>query len=364
MTYFDLTPVQSGELRELSRTAIGRVALRALMVLWRAEGATTLDIGRRLGYHRDSVSQWIDRYCADGLAGLYDEPRSGRPRKLDAAARQVVEARLDQSPPEKGGPCARWTLPRLRTALRDVVPPVFCLDTLRDVVHALGFRWRRPRLWAHKEDPETYEKQLLVELARQHAEEQPAAGVTAAPVGGPAAGAPIHFLYADASDQRLLAVIRSMWMRKGQQVRVETPPHNGHWSLFGSLNVLTGAFHWEAYRKTVTANFLAFLEHLLDAYPSGDILLVVDNATYHTSKATVAWLKQQPRILLLYLPVRRPDLNPVEPIWRALKEAVSANRSFSNLLTLGQFIRAHFMALSPEQLLAQAGVRRDFPEAT
>ena len=355
----ELTPAQVGELRELTRTAPGRVACRALMVLWRAEGLTTLEIGQRLACHRDTVSLWLERYQALGLAGLQDEPRSGRPPKLDAAARQQAEAALEQKPPEEDQPCACWTLPQLRTFLAGVTP-TFCLDTLRRTVHALGFRWRRPRWWAHKEDPETYEKQLLLELARQQTEETKAVAAAEYPQASP----PVHFLYADASDHHLLAVIRAMWMRRGQQVRVETPPHNGHWTLFGSLNFHSGAFHWLAYPQAVTATFLQFLEYLLTVYPEGQLLLVVDNASYHTSKAVVAWLKEHPRLLLLYLPARRPDLNPVELIWSALKDAVSANRSFANLVALGQFIRAHFDALTPAHILAQAGARKDFLEAT
>jgi transposase len=309
-----------------------------------------------LGYHRDTVSLWIERYRTLGLAGLEDEPRSGRPRHLDPATCDQLEAVLEQPPPEADLPRARWTLPHLRTLFLEVAAKAFSPSTLRRVVHDLGFRWRRPRWWAHKEDPETWEKQLLVELARQQTEQTNAEATAQDPQAAP----PVHFLYADASDHSLLAVLRSMWMRRGQQVRVETPPRNGHWTLFGALNVPTGAFHWQAYGKALTATFLMFLEYLLTAYPVGTILLVVDNASYHTSKATVAWLKKHPRLLLLYLPTRRPDLNPVEPLWNGLKEAVSANRSFDNLLALGQFIHAHFAALTPSQFLAQAGVRRDF----
>jgi len=353
MTFLELTPVQIWELRELSRTAVGRVALRALMVLWRAEGLTTLEIAARLDCHRDTVSLWIERYRTLGLSGLEDEPRPGRPRHLDPGTREQVEAVLDQPPPETEQPHACWTLPHLRTLFLEVAPKAFSLSTLRRVVHDLGFRWRRPRLWAHKEDPEAFEKQLLIQLAQQHAAERTSAGAPQDPVA-------VHFLYADASDHHLLALLRSMWMRRGQQVRVATPPRNGHWALFGALNVQTGAFFWRAFEKTVSATFLAFLTALLEAYPTGTILLVVDNASYHTSHAVVDWLKAQERLLLLYLPDRRPDLNPVEKIWDGLKEAVSANRSFANLDTLLQFIRAFFSALTPPQALQLAGVRRDF----
>lgn len=360
MPTLELSPVEIWQLRELTRTGNGRVVLRALMVLWRAEGLTTLEIGERLDCHRDTVTLWLERYRALGLAGLQDEPRSGRPRHLDATDREQLETVLEQAPPEEDRPCACWTLSHLRTVFLGVVARPFCRETLRRTVHALGFRWRRPRWWARQEDPETFEKQLLVELAREHTEAT-AAGSPGEPAVGPA---PVHFLYADASDQRLLGVIRSQWMRRGRQVRVQTPPRNGHWTLFGSLNVLTGSFHWQAYLKAVSASFLLFLAYLLETYPTGEILLVVDNASYHTSKIVVAWLKQHPRILLLYLPARRPDLNPVERIWKRLKNAVAANRSFADLLTLGEFVRGHFQALAPADFLAQAGVRSDFCDAT
>lgn len=357
MLKIDLSPLESWRLREVTRSAVGRVALRALMVLWRAEGLTTLEIGQRLGCHRETVGHWLERYQTLGIPGLHDESRPGRPRHLDAGTCEQLEAVLEQPPPEVDRPHACWTLAHLRTVFLPVAPKCFCLDTLRHYVHDLGFRWRRPRLWARKEDPDTFAKVLLVETAKRHA----ATLAAAQPEG---TTPPVHFLYADASDHHLLAVIRSMWMRRGQQARVATPPSNGRWTLFGGLDVLTGAFHWQAFEKAVSATFLGFLDYLLTCYTEGTILLVVDNAAYHTSKAVVAWLKEHPRIMLLYLPARRPDLNPVEPIWRALKQAVSANRSFANLLALGQFIRAHFDSLPPEAHLAQAGVRKLFPEAT
>ena len=67
---------------------------------------------------------------------------------------------------------------------------------------------------------------------------------------------------------------------------------------------------------------------------------------------------------LLYLPSRRPQLNPVEKIWAALKDHVSANRSFAHLFVLGQYIRAFFDDLSPARALTLAGLQQDFCEAT
>jgi transposase len=85
-----------------------------------------------------------------------------------------------------------------------------------------------------------------------------------------------------------------------------------------------------AFDKAVTASFLHFLEYLLELYQEGEIVLVVGNASYHTSKAVQSGLKQHPRLRLLYLPPHSLHLNPVERIWVALKASVSANRSFAH----------------------------------
>lgn len=353
MTYLTLIPEQIQQLRRLTPTAVGRVALRALMVLWRAEGLSTWEIAERLGCDRQSVTPWIERYQAQGVAGLEDQPRPGRPRHLDTGTLDQVEATLERPPPEAYGGCIHWTLPRLRAAFMSAAAHVFGVETLRRRLHQRGFRWRRPRLWAWGEDPERFEKQLLIEEAKQQA---------AAPTVNPEEA--IHFCYGDASDQHLLAVLRAMWMRVGQQVRVATPPRNGHWTLFGSLNVQTGRFLWQAYAKAVSESFIAFLEYLLEGYATGQIVLVVDNASYHTSRAVVTWLKEHPRVLLLYLPSRRPQLNPVEKIWAALKDHVAANRSFAQLLVLGQCIRTFFDDLTPARALTLAGVQQDFCAAT
>ncbi len=66
---------------------------RAKIVLAAADGEGTSAISRRLGVSRPTVIQWRDRYAAEGLAGLADQPRPGRPKTVDDAA--VIAMTLD-----------------------------------------------------------------------------------------------------------------------------------------------------------------------------------------------------------------------------------------------------------------------------
>jgi hypothetical protein len=74
------------ELESLSRrgTASFRLVLRARIVLLAAGGAANSVIAARLGVCEDTARKWRRRYCEQGIAGLADAPRPGRPRKFPA----------------------------------------------------------------------------------------------------------------------------------------------------------------------------------------------------------------------------------------------------------------------------------------
>jgi transposase-like protein len=82
-----------------STVSAGR-AERARIVLSVAGGAGTSATARRLGVSRPTVIKWRDRFAADGIAGLEDEPRSGRPKTIDDAA--IIAATLEPPPDSLG----------------------------------------------------------------------------------------------------------------------------------------------------------------------------------------------------------------------------------------------------------------------
>jgi hypothetical protein len=81
MIDISLTQPQREELTRLSHQAIGRVALRAHMVLLSDRGFTVPQIAAIHACGEDVVRTWLHRYEQQGVAGLEDEPRSGRPLK-------------------------------------------------------------------------------------------------------------------------------------------------------------------------------------------------------------------------------------------------------------------------------------------
>src|SRR5215471_14656918 len=101
MIYVHLTEDQRDELQVVSRQAIGRVALRAHMVLLSDRGFTVPQIAAIHDCGEDVVRLWLHRFEQHGVAGLEEEPRSGRPLK-DRLAGPIVDAQASQSPPCSG----------------------------------------------------------------------------------------------------------------------------------------------------------------------------------------------------------------------------------------------------------------------
>lgn len=84
VTLFPLSDKAIEELDELDRTTKDvRIRTRVQMVLLSGEqGLVAGEIAVIVRQNDQTVRMWLKRYQAEGIAGLYDEPRSGAPAKI------------------------------------------------------------------------------------------------------------------------------------------------------------------------------------------------------------------------------------------------------------------------------------------
>jgi transposase len=122
-----------------------RVRQRAQAVLLVEQGQSLANAGRLLEMKPDRVRIWQRRYATEGRTGLEDRSRRGRPPALDKAACAFVEEALEQGPQAYDLPMTTWTLRDLQALLLRERGLTVSVCTLHRVVHALGYRYRRPR---------------------------------------------------------------------------------------------------------------------------------------------------------------------------------------------------------------------------
>ena len=215
-------------------------------------------------------------------------------------------------------------------------------STVRRCLRAMGWRWARPRLapasvLTRKRDPQIATKLAAITRA------------AATAVAGAA-----HLLYLDECDLQLLPVVRAMWM-KGRRVRIPTPGQNAKRAFFGALATAMGVFHRADFARKLAVNFVAFLEQLAAAYPTGGLILVLDNVRMHDAKVVRAWFAANPRVYVLWLPnYAAHDANPAERIWGLLKNAVAANRLAGSIDDLTTAAHRFFDRLAPHSILLPA----------
>lgn len=75
-----------------------RCRQRAQAILLSARGFSIAELWSILEVRRDAISGWIDRWESEGLLGLYDRPRIGRPSIYTGAEVNLLKTLVDEEP--------------------------------------------------------------------------------------------------------------------------------------------------------------------------------------------------------------------------------------------------------------------------
>src|SRR5215469_5678701 len=147
-----------------------RLAFRAQIILALAEGLSNAAVAGRLATRPATVSKWRGCFARQGLGGLADAPRSGKPRHYAAQDEQRILAALDA--PSPAG-YARWNGPLLARHLGDISK-----HQIWRVLRAHGISLERRRSWLHQ-----YRSGVHAE-SRRHRRALPAAARESRGLGG------------------------------------------------------------------------------------------------------------------------------------------------------------------------------------
>ena len=332
------TDKERQRLKQMKRQEVGRVAMRAHMILLSERGYKVPEITDLHDVKDDTVYKWFDRFDEEGPAGLYDRERTGRPPKVDEDVEEELRRVLEAPPTEEGYEATRWTTPKLAEHLKKKLGTDVHPETVREALQRLEFSWKRPRRDL-PDDPDYAEH--IAEIDQAIANVGPETTV----------------LFEDETELRRFPPLRQAWMPRGEQREVAVPESNDKFALYGALDVLEGKTITKPYPKGRSDHTKSFLREVLSRV-DGKILLIWDRARWHTSKAVEGLIDGYDRLSVLLLPKRSPEDNPVEDLWRELKSVIAANLERS-LEALKAACRTFFANLSPEQALRTAGLSHD-----
>jgi len=151
-----MTAEEEQALRALaqSRTAQARLRDRARICWLSHQGQRVAAIKAALGIADGTVRLWITRFNVDGLDGLRDRRRGGRPATYTAdQVGELIAASLTD-PQALGLPFGSWTLDRLAVYLNEQKGIAMQRSRIGEILQAEGLRWRQQeRGFGERPDP-------------------------------------------------------------------------------------------------------------------------------------------------------------------------------------------------------------------
>ena len=307
------------------------------IVLLCAEGRSPTEIARVLFCSRTTVYAVVARFIREERAAAFnDRERRGPKPLLEEPANEYIERSVEEEPPTSHGwPRSRWSCKLLAVESFKERAVLVSRETVRRVLHRLGFRRRRPRpVPPEKDSEDQWEKKRkrLLDVVSMVEE----------------AGS----FFQDETRLETNPKVGFCWMRKGKQRPLRTPGTNRKVWISGALNFSTGRFHWVRGERENDELFMELLDQLRKTYRCHRQLHpATDNDSSHTSKRVERYVEDSGGRIRLHLPPSwSPESNPMESVWWSLHEAVSRNHECSGLDDLVEFAEGYFEERQPFRL--------------
>jgi len=292
-----------------SRSLPAGLVQRARIVLRCADGLENQAVAEELGTSRQTVGKWRERFRLQGLMGLYDERRPGRPRTIeDEQIMELLKATIETAP-EDGS--THWSCRSMaeETGLSK--------STVQRVWSAFGVQPHRQKHFKLSTDP------FFVEKVHD-----------------------IVGLYLNPPDNALVLCVdeksQTQALERSQPLLplglgyVEGVTHDyirhGTTTLFAALDVASGHVLTQCKPRHRHQEFLGFLKHIDAAVPEDlDIHLIVDNYRTHKHAKIKRWLAARPRYHIHFTPTYSSWLNQVEIWFNIITQKAIRRGSFTSV---------------------------------
>ena len=275
-----------------------RMAVRAKIVLLAGLAQNNCEIAEELGVDVKTARKWRGRYSQNGLEGLDDEYRSGRPFRFDATARYELFTAVVGEPPE---PYSTWSLDLLAKHLVDAkLVGSISIETISYWLRTADVKPHRVRGWLNSKDPNFREKRdRIVDL-----------------YSNPPPDGELLCVDEKTSIQAVERIRQDQPVGPGLRKRLEWEyKRHGIVNLLASFNARNGQIIKEILDgKNDSDAFIRFLKKLMVIYPKRKLYLILDNGTTHCSNKTKSFFAKHKRLIPVFTPTHASWLNQIE-IW-------------------------------------------------
>jgi transposase len=324
-----LTATERRQIKQLaySHTAGYQQVIRVRIVLDAAGGYSNAKISRRRGVSIDTVRTWRNRYADQGMAGLKDRPRSGRPPRFTPIQIAEVKAMACQLPAETGVPLSRWSCPDLAAELvaRGIAPAISA-STIRRILATDALKPWQHQSWIFIRDPNFAARATRV------------LDLYARTFDGIPLGADEYVI---SSDEKTSIQARCRCHPTLPPGAARTMRVNHEYDRGGALAYLAAydVHHARVFGHyaptTGIVPFMTLVEKVMTQEPYASarrVFWVVDNGSSHRGQAAIDRLaKRFPNAVMIHTPVHASWLNQIEIYFSIVQRKVVTPNDFTSL---------------------------------
>ncbi len=313
-----------------------RKARRAKIVLALSGGMAVRQASRELGFDENTIRLWRDRFLEGGVDALaQDAPRPGRPATIPSERKRAVLTLACKTKPENA---THWNTREMAKVAG------VSQSSVQRIWSSNGIKPHLVRTFKLTNDPKFEEK--LVDVVGLYLD--------------PPEKALVLCVDEKSQIQALDRTQPGLPMKKG---RCGTMTHDykrhGTTTLFAALNVLDGTVIGSCKKKHRHEEFLAFLKELDRKTPKEMSLhLVLDNYGTHKHANVKAWLADNERFVLHFVPTSCSWLNLVERFFAEITNKAIRRGAFDSVAeleeTIKDYLRIHNRDAKPFKWTASA----------
>lgn len=317
------TAKEMQELKRLSNSRTDEVRLveRAKIIISCLSGKRNDEIAKELHMRPGTVAVWRKRFATEGLKGLRDRQRSGKPplNAIPELRNRLLE-QIEQPPPDGQ---ATWDGGSLAKALG------ISADRVWRLLRKEGIQLQRHRSWCVSTDPQFSAKSADI-------------------IGlylNPPQNALVISIDEKPSIQALERSSGFVYTSSGKIVRglKSTYKRHGTVNLFAALNVATGAIQSKITATKKRPDFQTFMDEVVSDTPNDrEIHVILDN--YCTHKKNEDWLAEHPNVHFHFTPTSASWLNQVEIWFGIMTRKVLRAASFDGIEQLAKAIEQFIVA--------------------
>ena len=284
-----------------------RMAKRIMAVLAVTDETLYSVIGTTLKVSEESIRLWVNAFLLKGVKSFSYKKPSGKPSKLTKAQKKQLDQLICQGPEKSGFPGACWRSPMIQWLIYEKFGVEYSVYYIPQLLKNMGFSYQKAKFVADHKDPEKRKQWLqnswpeILKLAKEK---------------------DAFILFGDEASFPQWGSLTYTWAKKGQQPVVKTSGNRRCYKVFGLIDYFSGRFFCKGHDKgrLNSESYESFLTEILSKTRK-HMILIQDGARYHTSKAMKRFFaKKGNRITVYELPSYSPDYNPIEKLWKKIKE--------------------------------------------